>query len=324
VTSEEKTHLLETIARLQNGAGRIGPLEAERLFMDVLRPLLREDGYELSRSSFVRDEGVDVVATRRQSADHQGETLGIDFKYFNPGRRVGVEGVRALIRAAVRKELDRAILLVNTQFTKAAREAVRREMPLEIELVDLDSLRAWAGRLEVDWEGLGAEVREILHVVSRKFAVLIAQDPRVLDELEWRDIERTIAEVFEGLGFCATLTPSSKDGGKDVVLQCTVKGERAEYVVEIKHWRSGSRVGGDAIRSFLNVIVREARQGGLFLSTYGFCNNAFEELSTIDRQRLRFGSERKVVALCRTYVKAASGLWSAPENLAEVLYEGTT
>ena len=75
-----------------------------------------------------------------------------------------------------------------------------------------------------------------------------------------------------------TLTPPAKDGGKDVVLRCYVQGRQAEYFVEIKHWRSPSRVGGGALRDFLNVIVREGRDGGLFLSTYGYCDNAFDQL----------------------------------------------
>ena len=323
MTSDDKARLLAIIMRLRDGREELTPMDAERLLMEVLDPLLAEDGYEVNRTPSARDGGIDFLANRPPTSSYQGQTIGIEFKYYRTGRPVGVNEVRGLIGAALLHELDRAILLVNTQFTKAARDAVRREMPFEVELIDLDSLCAWADRLTVDQEGLGAEVREILRVVSRRFAKLIAENPRVLDELEWRDIERTIAEVFEGLGFSATLTPPSKDGGKDVVLECSVNGHRAEYLVEIKHWRAGGKVGGGALRSFLNVIVRESRQGGLFLSTYGYCDNAFEQLSTIDRQRLRVGSEQKVVALCRTYVKAASGLWSPPENLAEVLYEGT-
>lgn len=315
---------MATIARLRDGRQELRPADAESLLMEVLQPLLKENGYDVRRTTSSRDVGMDFLAHREPSAKHQGQTLGIEFKYYRAGNSVGLDQVRQLIGAATLHELDRAILLVNTEFTKAARDAVRRDMPIEIELVDLDSLRAWADRLDVDQNGLGAEVRVMLRAVSRKFALLIAHNPRALDELEWRDIERTIAEVFDGLGFSATLTPPSKDGGKDVVLECTVRGQRAEYLVEIKRWRAGSRVGGGALRSFLNVIARESRQGGLFLSTYGYCDNAFEQISAIDRQKLRFGKEEKVVALCQTYEKAVSGLWTPPENLAEVLYEGTT
>jgi restriction system protein len=124
------------------------------------------------------------------------------------------------------------------------------------------------------------------------------------------------------MGFKVELTPPSKDGGKDVIVECIVHGNRQVHLVEIKHWRSKARVGSGAIRDFLNVIVREQSEGGLFLSTYGFCDNAFEQLSEIDRQRVRFGEE-KVVVLCRTYVKVKSGIWSPPEKLLEILYEGT-
>jgi len=220
-------------------------------------------------------------------------------------------------------EIDRIVLLSNALFTKSAREAVQRRLPLQVELLDLDALQAWTARIDVDHENLGAEVRNILREVSGKFARLIARNPFVLDHLEWRDVERTVAEVFDGLGFSVTLTPPAKDGGKDVVLECCVQGHKAVYIVEIKHWRSRSRVGGGAFREFLNVIAREKRNGGLFLSTYGYCDNAFEQLTEIDRQRLRFGETEKIAALCRTYEKARFGIWSPPENVTDVLYEGT-
>jgi sulfur transfer protein SufE len=40
----------------------------------------------------------------------------------------------------------------------------------------------------------------------------------VLEELEWHDLERTVADIFDGLGFLVTLTPPRKDGGKDIIL----------------------------------------------------------------------------------------------------------
>ena len=320
---EDKQKVLAAIDRLDSEAVRLSPREAEDALMDVLQPLLTEDGYEVSQTPRLFDRGLDFLAKRSATQDYEAQTLGIEFKYYSSSSAVGVDQVRQLIGTALLNEIDRAILLVNTRFTNAARYLVQRELPLQLELVDLDALRAWAARLQVEDENLVSEVAQILRVVSKQFAILIAKNPNVLEELEWRDLERTVAESFDGLGFIVTLTPSSKDGGKDIILECRVQGQQQEYIVELKHWRSRSRVGGRYVHDFLNVIVRENRNGGLFLSTYGFCDNAFEQLSEIDRQRLRFGEQEKIVALCRTYVKAKSGIWSPPERLAEILFEDT-
>jgi restriction system protein len=231
--------------------------------------------------------------------------------------------VQQLIGAAVTNAIDRAILLTNARYSRAAWEMVRRDLPLQIELLDLDAIQAWVARLQVD-DDIGNEIRELIRVISKEFAIRIARDSAALDHLEWRDLERTLAEIFEGIGFSVTLTPPAKDGGRDLILKCYVKARKAEYLVEVKHWRSRSRVGGGALRDFLKVVAREQSAGGLFLATYGYCDNAFEQLTEIDRERLRFGEEEKIVALARSYVKAQSGIWSPPENLVNVLFEGTT
>ena len=263
MSSQDRESLLQILERLEAPGSELPPQEAEKLYMQVLEPLLADDEYDVRAT---RDGGFDFVATRLPTADHQGQILGIQWKYFRSGQPVDVSHIRELIGGMViQQEMDRAILLANTRFTKLAHQTVQRALPLQIELLDLDALRAWTDRVHVDRQNLAAEVREILQVVSRKFAAMIAKDPRVLDEIEWRDLERTIAEVFEGIGFSVTLTRPSKDGGKDVILVCQVQGEQAEYIVEIKHWRSGKRVGRAVLLDFVNVIVREGRKGGLFL-----------------------------------------------------------
>jgi HJR/Mrr/RecB family endonuclease len=61
-------------------------------------------------------------------------------------------------------------------------------------------------------------------------ALEIAKDPSALSRLEWFDIERMVAEVFDGLGFNVTLTPPAKDRGKDVILQFTLRGRRSSIM----------------------------------------------------------------------------------------------
>lgn len=318
-----KDKIRSVIDELEKLDSSINGFQIEQKYMEVLEPLLIEDGYDLSYTHGPGDGGIDALGTLPANESTKEHNIGIQFKHYRSGRPASLSVVRELIGAALLNNLNRVLLVSNTKFSKAAREMVAHDLPLDIELIDLDSLRSWVARLSVNNEDVGAEVRILIENVSRRLAAIIARNPAALNEIEWRDLERIIAEVFSGLGFNTILTPGSKDGGKDVILACTVSNETRSYIIEIKHWRSGVRVGHGATDEFLHVIARENRNGGLFLSTYGYCDNAFEHLTEIERRKLRFGTDDKVVSLCRNYVKAQAGIWSPPQQLDEVIFEGT-
>jgi len=300
--------------------------EAEETLGRILQPLLAQEGYKLRYTG--RDGGGNIDFEARRDvegvAESVPETLGIEAKFFsnrNPRRTVPAMDVRALIGTAVIRNIDRAILISNAEFSKQTRDEVARNLPVKIELLGVSELKSWAARLNDHAPSVDAEVHLILRDVSKSLAGLIAKSKSALAQLEWRDVERVMAEVFEGLGFGVTLTPGSKDGGKDIILTCSVRGKRSEYYVEVKHWRSSTRVGSGAVQKLLSVVVNEKKEGGLFLSTYGFTGNAFEQLTTVDKQKLRFGGEEKIAMLCQTYVRAQAGLWSPPSDLADVFWE---
>jgi restriction system protein len=318
---QTKTALFSRIERLQTDGG-ITWRDAERSVYEIVEPLLSDSGYDVTYGSRkVGDSGFDIYATRAETDDLLPHTLGIEHKQFN--RPVGLDVVNAAVGAAIIQRINRVIIISSSRFTKAALELATRDLPLQLELLTFAELKDWVARIDVGDRNDTTEIQQILQVVSRRFAELVANNPRRLDELEWRDLERMLAEVFDGIGFSVELTPGSKDGGKDIILRCEVGGKKRTYIVEVKHWRSGSRVGADAARDFLNVIVREGRDGGLYLSTYGYTGTAFESLSEIERRILRFGSEEKIVGLCKTYVKLRSGIWSAPSKLTDVLFDAT-
>ncbi len=323
-SAEEYKRILSEIDRLEEVSTQ-SAMEAEQILSGVLEPLLEKEGFDLRPRGLPgqRDYGIDFRGTRGDEAAGTAEAIGVEAKFYSKRRDVPLNAVHALIGAGLTQDISRVILVSNCDFSGAAKAAVEQNLPITVELKTVNDLRGWLDVLQAAEEeaDVGAEVRIILKAVSEHFARLIARDAGTLAHLEWRDVERTIAEVFDGLGFRVTLTPGSKDGGKDVVLECEVAGKRAVYYVEIKHWRSATRVGADAVEKLLKVVVREKKDGGLFLSTYGFTDNAFEQLTTIDKQRLRFGDQDRIVTLCRTYVRAKSGIWSPPENLTEVLFD---
>ncbi|MDH5573562.1 MAG: restriction endonuclease [Gammaproteobacteria bacterium] len=321
--NQTKNKIISILDELEQPKSPFNGFQAEQKYMEVLTPLLSEDGYHLTHTGGQYDEGVDAIGVLPQTENTQKHSIGIQFKYYKSGRPTSISTVREVIGAAILKNFNRMLLVTNTKFTRNAREQVAHDLPLDIELIDIDSLRAWVARLEISQDAIGLEVRIFLKNVSRQLAEMIAKNPEALKEIEWRDLERIIAEVFTGLGFESTLTPGSKDGGKDIILECEISNQKRSYIVEIKHWRSGVRVGHGAVGDFLHVIAKEKRNGGLFLSTYGYCDNAFEHLTKIERRKLRFGAEEKVVGLCRSYVKAKAGIWSAPQIMEEVLFENT-
>ncbi|MEJ0035114.1 MAG: restriction endonuclease [Gammaproteobacteria bacterium] len=323
---QDKNKMLATLAELQDTTAPLDPIRAESMIKDVLQLLLRDDGYEIVRPPRGKSAGLDFIAQRSATAEHEMQALGIEFKYLPKGKRVGLGQVHQLIGAGIsRAGIDRTVLVTNTTFSPAALELAQRGLPipLSIELLDLSTLLSWAAgiREDDDSKDVEIEVREILHAMSRRFATLVARDPRALEHIEWRDLERLVAELFEGIGFEVTLTPPSKDGGKDVILECHVNGHHQDYIVEVKHWRTA--VGSGKLRDFVNVVAREHRDGGLLLSSNGFTRTIFEQLSEIERKTVRLGGEEKILGLCNTYLKVQSGIWSPPENLVDVLYEKT-
>lgn len=316
------TAVRENLRWLRSEDGVVSEAEAVTVLAKVLRPLLLVEGYDVSEQHGTEELGIDLLGTPADDKSPK-QNIGIEYKHRGQGKPITLDAVDHLIIASSSMRFDRLMLIGRFGFTDAAREAAERREPVRIELVDLLGIEQWINRVEADKPDYTSQVQILIRGISHEFAQLVAEDPETLDHLEWRDLERMMARVMSGLGFSVTLTPPSKDGGKDLILACNIKQGEQSYIVELKHWRSGKGVGKAAVRDFLQVMIAENRSGGLFLSTSGYAEGAFEGLTELTRQRLRFGSKTKVVLLAQTYIKALSGLWSPPDELPQVLFEET-
>jgi len=163
----------------------------------------------------------------------------------------------------------------------------------------------------------------VVGVMAASLCELIAKQPRVLEEVEWRDLERVIAVALGEIGFTVTLTPPAKDGGKDVVANCVIQSSSKVFYIEIKHWRKGDRPGTKQVSDFVEVNARDRTDGGLFLSSSGFTDSVYRQLGNISRQRIRLGERGKIVSICQYYVKRQQGVWQPLSPLPEVLFENT-
>ncbi|MEO1208230.1 MAG: restriction endonuclease [Cyanobacteria bacterium J06638_20] len=167
------------------------------------------------------------------------------------------------------------------------------------------------------------DVAIAVHALSDRLCELIAENPNVLMEIEWRDLERLLSRALAELGFSVNLTPPAKDGGKDIIVNCTIAKEEKTYYIEVKHWRSSSQPGDRHVSDFVSVNARDATDGGLFISSTGFTQSVYGRISELTRQRIRLGEEEKIVSLCKQYVRKRDGLWQPDSLLPDLLFENT-
>ncbi|MBF0181978.1 MAG: restriction endonuclease [Magnetococcales bacterium] len=153
----------------------------------------------------------------------------------------------------------------------------------------------------------------IVENASKEFVRMICDDPRKLNELEWRDLERVLAVVFDGIGYTTKLTRSSKDGGKDIVIEFIAHNDKKSYFVEVKHWVSG-KVGEKYVSRFISILIEDKPTGGIILSTSGFSKFSIAAITEIKQQKLRFGDGGTIVSLCRTYLNVMGGLFKPVDH----------
>ncbi len=157
----------------------------------------------------------------------------------------------------------------------------------------------------------------------RAVAERLAQNPDEIRTLEWRDLERVLREVFEGMSFDTTLTRSGKDGGFDLSLEAEEQGEKQLYLVEVKHW-SEQKPGKKELRKLVRVTARERADRGILISSSGFSASVYQGFTEAERASVALGGRDKITALCRTYYRLGNELWTADESLREQLLSGLT
>ena len=293
--------------------------EIELFFYTIFSTLFSNDGYQPVINPRIDKEniGIDFLCTKEKST----EKVGISFK--RNMSKVNVDQIRYLISIAYNFPYNRVFMIGVGGYTPDCYKLINMVEPVSIDLLDLNDIKNWVSRIETESDLEKSDYEEIIKIISKRFIQKIAKNPQFLANLEWREMEKTISELFQGLAFKVKLTPPSKDGGKDLILEMVKEDSSISYIVEVKHWRSRQKVGQNNVKEFVKVICNEKREKGLFLSTYGFTENAFEGLTELERTKVRFGNQEKIVSLCKTYLKVKSGIWTPLDDIQEVLFEHT-
>ncbi len=289
------------------------PADSEKLVAEVFRAC----GHSVGQTGFVENNsGADLIIETNDSG--KPTRISVEVKY-NRGP-AGLSSVRQLLTFRGHGLIDRAMVISRSGFTPAALSfAIDNGVGL-LDLLAPNDLRNWLAKHKPQMQP-DHRVHLIIRTAMKELAKHIAEYPGQLASVEWRDLERVLREVFEGIGFDTKLTRSGKDGGFDLMLSIISRGARAIYLVEVKHW-SKQKPGPKHLAKFLHVTASRQATAGLLLSTSGFARTIYEGLVESSAP-VRLGDDSKVVSLCKMYHRLDTALWTEAQDLEKELFADT-
>ena len=170
-----------------------------------------------------------------------------------------------------------------------------------ISFLDFDTLQEYATKVFESYASRQQQ-RAVVLVIDflDKLIEEIAAEQIALHEIHWHDMERMFHRILQGLGFHAHLTPSSKDGGRDI-LACDIQVDDIQwYNIEVKH-RFSRKVGPQVVKKTLETSLREGRRGALVLSTSGVSEEALQVRTEVYEDFIRIGDGQKTVTICKHF-----------------------
>lgn len=309
------THLQQNPSLLQN--------TVETHFFPVLQRIFFREGLEVRTKQYVNNKLFPFVLI---DLDLRKPNIAVDFSFQNQPY-----SQESTIPSFAHEWAERLIsgeykeyLLILRDYPLAKPHAKQLEKyNNKILFLDFNSLKDYATRAFDSYTDRQQQRATILIIdLLDKLIEAIAEEQVSLEELHWHDIERLFYRLLQGLGFHAHITPSSKDGGRDV-LACDISNDDVHwYNIEIKHWPT-RKVGRSPAQKILQTALKEGRRGALLLSTSGVSDDAIRIRTEIHQDYLRFGDGAKLVASCKHYKKVSSGLWVEHNTLRSFLFSGT-
>ena len=106
----------------------------------------------------------------------------------------------------------------------------------------------------------------VIRSLSRHPEELLAMAPRAFEEL--------IAELLAREGMDVTLTPPSRDRGRDILAVARTPVSKQLYLVECKRYARGNPVDVTVVRSLYGVVMKENASSGVIVTTSRFTSDA--------------------------------------------------
>jgi len=128
------------------------------------------------------------------------------------------------------------------------------------------------------------EIIRDITVVNTKLLDKINFDPKLMYSLSPRQFEEFVAELFEKDGYSVTLTPQTRDGGKDLFIAESKLIGNFIYYIECKKYSPNYPVGVRAIRELHGAVSADKATAGIVVTSSYFSRPAKEFTEKIKNQ----------------------------------------
>lgn len=170
----------------------------------------------------------------------------------------------------------------------------------------------WAESTDILFEDLLASSipsvqQEILTLSTGLWDSMLAElrrNPKNLHELPPRKFEELVAEMLTRDGFSVTLTPETRDGGKDILAVNKTSLGNHLYLVECKRYAPERPVDISLVRALYGVVEAEKANAGVLVTTSYFTKDAINFRDTI-QHRMSFKDYENLVEWIRSFQQNA-------------------
>jgi len=121
-----------------------------------------------------------------------------------------------------------------------------------------------------------------------------------------------MARIFDGLGYRVTLTPETRDGGFDMLLEATLPTGRLLTLVECKKWAPNRPVTIEVVRNLYGVLSFKNATQGLIVTTSRFTSDAQSQQDAV-QYRLGLRDFEDISEWLKPYRKSSTRI-DEPQN----------
>jgi uncharacterized protein YjbI with pentapeptide repeats len=189
---------------------------------------------------------------------------------------------------AVSAGSDRIVEYLSLAFEYAHEpEGVERQLRPEYVAEALQRIRALR-LLYADVDLPPRSLSIAIQSISEELIRYLAQHPSAMHQLRPRQFEELIAEILSSHGWHIHLTPTTRDGGADILAVAqTSAGLSTPWLVECKKYAPENKVDVSVVRSLYGLKCEQQHGGALLATTSQFTKDALQYKSSRYNLHLR-------------------------------------